>query len=165
MAELHYRDGGTWRKARELHYRDGGTWRKLKEAWYRDAGVWRKVFSGGGPVSLFDGTVEYDRSAGAAVASVTFNTNGTVTDSGVSDRSVGMDVGARWHDPVEAFVGNGYWIRADGGAWQQLVVDRAWSISRAIPGFSTVTHFFEIAASDGGAVLASGTVDLQVDRF
>lgn len=164
MTELHYRDGGTWRKAKELHYRDGGTWRKLKEAWYRDGGTWRKVFSAGGPVSLFDGSVEYDHSGGTAVASVTFNTDGSVTDSGVSDRIVGMDAGARWHDPIEAFVGNGYWIRADGGAWQQLVVDRTWSISRGSPGTSSSAHFFEIAASDGGAVLASGTVSLDVNR-
>ena len=46
MPELHYNDGGTWRKAKELHYNDGGTWRNIKEAWYNDGGTWRKVFSG-----------------------------------------------------------------------------------------------------------------------
>lgn len=47
MAELHYKDAGVWRKAKEFWYRDAGTWRKIKELWYRDAGTWRKVFTGG----------------------------------------------------------------------------------------------------------------------
>jgi hypothetical protein len=75
MAELHYKDGGTWRKAKELHYKDGGTWRKLKEVWYRDAGVWRRVHSGIGVPALSNRSF----GGGEVTAICRFNNDGTLS--------------------------------------------------------------------------------------
>lgn len=166
MPELHYRDGGTWRKARELYYRDGGAWRKIKEAWYRDGGVWRKVFSGDGPVSLFDGSlIGYQRNGATSTAAITFETDGSVSESGVAFRVSGLAPGVIWHSPVTPGIGASYWIQANGGAWQQLSTARTFSVAQASPGSNSQNFLINISASAGGAILATGTVTLEADRI
>lgn len=165
-AKLHYRDGGLWRTAAALHYRDAGTWRNLKSAWYRDGGIWRQVFSAAGPVSLFDGEyINYSRSGATATASVTFETDGSLTDSGVADRMDGVEAGVKWFDPITPGIGSGYWIQANGGAWQQISAARSFSVAQSTAGIASVSYAFNIAASSGGAVLASGTITVEAERY
>lgn len=172
MAELHYKDGGTWRKAKELHYRDGGTWRKLKEAWYRDGGAWRKVFSDGGVISPLAGatinrTVFYEGEAVSITALIIFNANGTVDwtdDDGASTR--------QWFDPTTANVGASFWVRAtvtagsvSGGSgvgtWLQLNAQRFWTRQRATIGASSATLSIQIATDSAGTnIVTSGTYTL-----
>ena len=156
MPELHYKDGGTWRKAKELHYRDGGVWRKLKEAWYRDGGVWRKVFSAGGVVNPLPFTYWIDvttLSPADATAAIQFRSDGVLNIYG----SLGIDA-LSWFAPTEVGIGAAYWIRltvtsGDGpnsgdstGAWLSLSVTRTWS--------------WTVTSNSGG--LRSGVVTVQI---
>lgn len=78
MPELHYKDGGAWRKAKELYYKDGGIWRRIREAWYRDGGVWRKVYSGLHSLALNLSTVTGSASTDTAGAFVQATTAAAV---------------------------------------------------------------------------------------
>lgn len=165
MAALHYKDAGTWRKARELHYKDAGTWRKLKEAWYRDAGTWRKVYSGDGPLFSGGGTVSYVRSGGTATAGVVFETDGSLTDYGTASALSNIAAGSQWYSTITAGIGSSYWVRANGGAWVSLATAQSFGVSRATVGFKSTAFTFDIAATSGGAVLASGTVTCEAERI
>lgn len=101
MAELWYKDGATlWRKAKELWYDDAGVWRKTKELWYNDGGVWRKVFSG---FALSTGHAWQTDGLRPAAAVVTFNSDGTVSDSSGGP--------ANWGLPTSAGAGSGFWVK------------------------------------------------------
>lgn len=184
MPELHYKDGGTWRRAKELHYRDGGTWRKLKEAWYRDGGTWRKIFSGASPVSLFGGNLvaagfPY---VGAVTITLTAGTDGTFSATATVDAAISFTndaAGDLWFAPAEAGIGTAYWVRATltsgsapssgtTGAWQQLSTARAWAYNSGTGGPSSSrsgTLLLEISSDSGGAsIVASGSYYIEASR-
>lgn len=165
-AKLNYRDGGVWRTATALHYRDAGTWRKLKAAWYRDGGTWRQVFSADGPVAAWGGSVVYYvRSGGTATAGVVFNTDGSLTDYGTASAIFNIPAGSKWYSTITGGIGSSYWVRANGGAWVSLATAQSFGVSRATGGDTSTTFTFDIAATSGGAVLASGTVHCEAERI
>lgn len=162
MAETWYRDGGTWRKAKEMYYRDGGTWRKLKEAWYRDGGVWRKIFSGA--TVAIPGIVLGNTSTSTSSAALLLYADGTMGATG-SDSALDA---AFWRTPTEAGAGAGYWVRltvtagaapssgSSTGAWVSLASTVSWQWSRSTVGSTTATVTLEIASDSAGTtVLAS----------
>lgn len=107
-AQVHYNDGGTWRKAKQVHYNDNGTWRTAKQIWYNDAGTWRQVFASDGPVADL-GVINLSDFASypaAANAEVEFRPDGTlayINGSGPTN----------WYTPTTAAVGANYWLRMD----------------------------------------------------
>jgi hypothetical protein len=165
--EFWYRDGGTWRKAKEIHYKDSSVWRKLKELWYRDGGVWCKVYSGFTPGLTGGGALYIHGEDGHATCSLTVKTNGilTITGDGSTD--------FQWGSPTTVGVGSGYWVRftvtassnsGSGGTatftastgWLQLSSDRtafvdATKVSGSGTRVSNATYTVEIATDSGGA--------------
>jgi hypothetical protein len=165
-AKLHYRDGGVWRTAQALHYRDAGTWRKLKAAWYRDGGTWRQIFSGEGPVAAWGGsTVSYVRSGATATAGVIFNTDGTLTDYGTASAVSNLPGGSLWFSLITTGIGSSYWVRANGGSWVSLATAQSFGVSRATVGTTSTAFTFDLAATSGGTVLASGVVTCTAERI
>ena len=165
-AKLHYRDAGVWRTAAALHYRDAGTWRKLKAAWYRDGGTWRQIFSGEGPVAAWGGsTVSYVRSGATATAGVIFNTDGSLTDYGTASAVSNLPGGSKWYSTITGGIGSSYWVRANGGAWVSLATAQSFGVSRATVGFTSTAFTFDIAATSGGTVLASGVATCTAERI
>jgi|GEM_PF-6890081 len=167
MAETWYRDGGTWRKAKELHYRDGGTWRKLKEAWYRDGGVWRKVFSGA--TVAIPGIVLGDSHTGPAAVSFLMYADGTMAATGANSA---LDA-PTWLTPVEAGVGAGYWVRltvtsgatpsgSSAGTWISLAATLSWSWTRSTVGSTTAVVTLEIASDAAGATVVASRSGIPV---
>jgi hypothetical protein len=134
--------------------------------------------SSAGPVSGFAGTVY-----GTALSTVTqttgvqFNTNGTL--SGTNNTS-GQDTvtGDLWYSPATAGIGSSYWVRATltggstpstgaMGTWLQLSTAQAWkNTAPGGNGYSnrSSTILFEIAASSGGTVVASGTITVRAEK-
>lgn len=166
MAELHYKDGGTWRKAKELHYRDAGTWRKLKEAWYRDGGTWREVFSAGGVVNPLPivNTEAFSIAPADAVAAIEFTSAGVlrIYGAGVLTQS--------WYLPNEAGIGSAHWVRVSvtsgsgpnagstTGVWHSLSSLRNWSwqVTSNFGGVRSGVITVEVASDSAGAnVVAS----------
>jgi len=168
MAELHYRDGGAWRKARELHYRDGGAWRKLKEAWYRDGGMWRKVFSGA--TVAIPGIVLGNTVPAPSSAALLLYADGTMGATG-SDSALDAP---NWLTPVEAGVGAGYWARltvtsgtapssgSGAGAWVSLAATVYWEWARSTVGSTTAVVKLEIATDAAGATVVASRSSIPV---
>ena len=46
MAELHLKDGATWREPSELWAKDGATWRKASQMWIKNGATWRLSYTG-----------------------------------------------------------------------------------------------------------------------
>jgi hypothetical protein len=172
--ELYMNDAATWRKAKELWYCDAGTWRAAKECWYNDASVWRNVYSS---FALVTGNTYNSEMTDTLSPSVRFNTDGTV-DVRINGGS--FIAGGNWGSPATTGIGSSYWIfmtlgaTANGstmtgaatGSWIQLSALQTWSIAAA-PGAGAVRDrslSYVIAASSGGATLASGNVNLVSDR-
>ena len=176
MAELHYKDGGTWRKAKELHYRDGGTWRKLKEAWYRDGGTWRKVFSGLAIV-LTNRTVyawdnELSSPTASAIAGITVASSGalTITLRGSETGDSDTDLTTEWltggtasdyecrFSPSSGSLSNGP------AGWNSCSTSRTFDVrrTRTFSGSSTktCTGTLEIRRAADAVVLATATITL-----
>lgn len=175
MPELHYRDGGAWRKAKELYYKDAGTWRKLKEAWYRDGGTWRKVFSGAAvvnPLPLSD--IIHSRFGSSDVVWINFGSEGLIEAYYHGNE---LDWAANWFAPNESGIGASYWIRAQvvSGAtpngsssaintWLQLDVLRSWTQLAGAGQNRSGTLSIDIALdSSGASIVASGTVYMECE--
>lgn len=170
MAETWYRDGGTWRKAKELHYKDGGVWRKLKEAWYRDAGTWRKIFTGSAPVNPLPTIVLGDTTTATAIAALSTRNDGTLTVTG-SDSVLGA---ANWFAPTETGIGSAYWARvtvtagtgptsgAGAGAWVSISGNPFWQWLRGTVGTTTATITLEIASDSAGTTVVASRSGITV---
>ena len=134
--------------------------------------------SAAGPVNNFDGTtVEFQRPSATAVAAATFNTDGTCTGSGVSSQVLNNLSGSIWYSgaPV-AGIGSSYWFRIthvsgdllssnNAAAWTQGTINISCSLALAITGNLGCFFRLDIAASAGGTILATGLVELAVERF
>jgi hypothetical protein len=117
-------------------------------------------------IGIFEGTA-------VRTASITFNTNGTVTGSGSSS------VTPNWYTPTTTNIGSSYWIRASGilevetnnfgthstsgttDTWLQLSSARSWSVT--VDGFGIFANWslqFEISdTSNGSNILATYTLN------
>ena len=176
MAELHYKDGGTWRKAKELHYRDGGTWRKLKEAWYRDGGTWRKVFSGGAvvnPLPVPAVVEDIALSPNDAFANITLFPDGSIY---IYASTLGNPLETSWFSPEAPNIGAGYWVRltvtagtgpSEGdatAAWLSLATLRSWSwrFTSNSGGFREGFITIEVASDSAGATVVASVSGVDV---
>lgn len=139
------------------------------------------MFAGGakGPISDFGGSMNATRvpSSTAATATVTFNTDGTVSGTIGGTGSNGA-TGDRWYQPTESGIGSGYWIRAtlssglspnNGnpgvGTWLALSSGRTWGYTSGggTLGTRDGTLLFEIASDSGGStVVCSGSFSFSV---
>ncbi len=134
--------------------------------------------SAAGPVSQFGGLMSASRvpSSTAATASVTFDTDGSVTGSlGGTITSNGAS-GDLWYSPETASIGSSYWIRATTSSgqapstgtmntWLQLSTGRVWSYTSGggSLGTRTGTVLFEISSASGGSpVVCSGSYTFDV---
>lgn len=122
--------------------------------------------SAAGPVAAWTGSnVDYYRSGGTATAGVIFQTDGSLSQYGGASVASSLPAGSKWHSTITAGIGSSYWIRANGGAWVSLSTAQSFGVSRATVGTTSTTFTFDIAATSGGAVLASGTVNCTAERF
>jgi hypothetical protein len=89
-------------------------------------------------------------SSGVTTASITFNSDGTVTANPTS---------SSWYNPVTAGIGAQYWIRINGGGWFPLSSAVATSYTNSAGG--TVDRSVEIATDSAGLnIVATGTLTL-----
>lgn len=130
--------------------------------------------SNAGPVSGYGGQVEgYNLGSGTASASVTFNTNGTVSASASGNSLVINTVdGDQWYSPTTTGIGSSYWWRytvvsgsapvggLTAGTWYQLSSSRSLSFSVSSQASLGGTFTIDIAASSGGTVLATGEITM-----
>lgn len=113
------------------------------------------------------------RSIGTASASITFNTDGTITLTGNLSGS-----NDSWYKPTTANIGNNYWIKAvlaTGTGWStgitadtvlQLNTARAMTWSRSTVGLTVATVNVFIYSNSGGTnLVAKGYLDVDVDRI
>jgi hypothetical protein len=122
--------------------------------------------SADGPVAAWDGSyVDYNRSGATATAGVVFQTDGSLTDYGVSASGSVLPGGSKWYSTITPGIGSSYWIRANGGSWVSLATAQSFGVSRATVGTTSTDFTFDIAATSGGAVLASGTINCTAERF
>ncbi len=114
-----------------------------------------------GTVSGFTG-----EGGGSASASITLNTNGSVTQSAGADVVEASVVG--WLIPNSSGVGSGYWVRATSATaagprrtgtlntWQQLSTARTWSVVAPTNGSATGwTLTFEFSTTSDGSNIVS----------
>ena len=171
--ELHYRDGGAWRKAKELHYRDAGTWRKVKEAWYRDGGVWQKFFSSGeiiNPLPIPSSVEVIALSPADARARIDMLSNGQISVFGI----IGVET-YNWFLPTVTGIGGSYWVRmrqvsGEGpnlasdtvGSWLPLSTSRSWSwsVTSNSGGLRAGVVVIEISTSSGGTPVVAESPDI-----
>lgn len=133
--------------------------------------------SAAGPVSGFSGTV-YGNALGTTAVStgVRFNANGTLSGTGNTSGSDNV-TGDLWYSPAITGIGSSYWVRATAsgtapsagtmGSWLSLASAQTWTVTTAIGlGYSnkSSTILFEISASSGGAVVASGTITIRAEK-
>ena len=122
--------------------------------------------SAAGPVAAWGGsTVSYARSGATATAGVIFNTDGTLTDYGTASAVSNLPGGSLWFSLITVGIGSSYWVRANGGGWVSLATAQSFGVSRATIGTTSTAFTFDIAATSGGTVLASGVVTCTAERF
>lgn len=122
--------------------------------------------SAAGPVAAWGGsTVSYARSGGAATAGVVFQTDGSLTQYGSASVVSSLPGGSQWYSTITGGIGSSYWIQVNGGSWVSLATAQSFGVSQATIGFTSTAFTFNIAATSGGAVLASGTITCEAERF
>ena len=127
------------------------------------------------PVSQFSGTAWASIIATKNISvSVIFNADGTVSVACSSGASLTSSIGSNWYLPATAGIGSSYYIRATlqsgdtftgltSGAWTLISGGASISLSRSAYGSYVSNILVEIAATSGGTVLASGTIQLRAD--
>ena len=122
----------------------------------------------GATVTINNGTVSNFQVGGSSTASITFNSNGTVSSVGNAGTYT-----TDWIDPTSAAPDN-YEIRATissgtmtsgtFGSWLALTSNRTWSKTQFTVGSSSAQVLFEIRKGSG-SVLDSGTITFNVERI
>ena len=176
---LHVNDSGTWREATGVYVNDGGVWRTITEAYVNDGGTWRTVYSSGGPISAFSGSSSVSSRVGSGTtsASITFNTDGTVTGAVVNNTNggSGVQISGNWYSPTGGTPGNNYWIKGTVTAGvnatytgfstpTQLSVNREFKLATGVNVFASRSITIYIYSDSGGTnQVATGTIYLEVE--
>lgn len=130
----------------------------------------------GAPTSSYNGgIVSYNTPAGGSSASLSFNTDGSITSTGTTTGS-GPNLGhSKWFIPLSAGIGSSYWIRATlssgnawtsgtMGSWIQLSSIRTWTTNAAGGSVKSNVTLFEIASDAGGSnIVATGSITTTAD--
>jgi hypothetical protein len=110
-----------------------------------------------------------DDDIGSASASLSFNTDGTISVTGLDSSA-----GPNWRSPTLAGIGSSYWYRltvnsgtsptgASVGAWIQGSVTRTWTWTRVIPGVTSAACTIEVSGDSGGvSVVGSDTFNVAI---
>lgn len=172
--ETQVRAAGAFRLATDIQVRAAGSWRKATEVWVRSGGVWRQVFVAARPVSQFGGVLSRSDLVGACTASVTFNSDGSLSIGGTDNIVVDQISGDLWYSPITAGIGSTpYYILATlqsgatptagqiGGSPQSLASPRTWSNTRTPPGTQSSTLDISISSDSAGVnVVCSGVITI-----
>lgn len=128
-------------------------------------------FSGTGVVSPVPVTTVSDTAVdpGDAIATMTFNSNGTITLSG--NLSAG---GSNWRDPTQTGVGSSFWIRATKTAgtthnigatldtWHSASGAVAFGWSQTTTGTKSATYTIEIATDSAGTNIVATKTGINI---
>lgn len=169
---IQVRDATAWRLASQLYVRDATAWRQVLQAWVHDGVAWRQTYVLATPVTPTGSGQTYSSIVeGNAQATLTIGASGLVTIS-----AAGGGASGQWLNQVGDGYGGAYWVRMTGpvgagfsnsaASWTRVSSDLQFAVSSA-PGASSngpdrsAAVLVEIAASAGGAVLASGTITLR----
>ena len=121
----------------------------------------------GATVTLNNGTVSNVQVGASSTASITFNSNGTVSSVG-NVATYTTD----WIDPtsaapddyeIRATISSGTMTSGTFGSWLALTSNRTWSKTQFTVGSSSAQVLFEIRKGSG-SVLDSGTITFNVER-
>lgn len=116
----------------------------------------------------FNGGTTYASSLNTAVASVQFNSTGSMTVSGTGYSNIG------WASPTSTGLGAGYELRATRtsgsatgttGTWLSLSSNRGYTLTSSNGLLLTSTFLFEIRAVGTTTVIDSETITLQAESF
>jgi hypothetical protein len=121
----------------------------------------------GATVTINNGTVSNVQVGASSTASITFNSNGTVSSVG-NVATYTTD----WIDPtsaapddyeIRATISSGTMTSGTFGSWLALTSNRTWSKTQFTVGSSSAQVLFEIRKGSG-SVLDSGTITFNVER-
>lgn len=121
----------------------------------------------GATVTINNGTVSNVQVGASSTASITFNSNGTVSSVG-NVATYTTD----WIDPtsaapddyeIRATLSSGTMTSGTFGSWLALTSNRTWSKTQFTVGSSSAQVLFEIRKGSG-SVLDSGTITFNVER-
>ena len=121
----------------------------------------------GATVTINNGTVSNFQVGASSTASITFNSNGTVSSVG-NVATYTTD----WIDPtsaapddyeIRATISSGTMTSGTFGSWLALTSNRTWSKTQFTVGSSSAQVLFEIRKGSG-SVLDSGTITFNVER-
>ena len=122
----------------------------------------------GATVTINNGTVSNVQVGASSTASITFNSNGTVSSVG-NVATYTTD----WIDPtsaapddyeIRATLSSGTMTSGTFGSWLALTSNRTWSKTQFTVGSSSAQVLFEIRKGSG-SVLDSGTITFNVERI
>ena len=122
----------------------------------------------GATVTINNGTVSNFQVGGSSTASITFNSNGTVSSVGNAGTYT-----TDWIDPtsaapddyeIRATISSGTMTSGTFGSWLALTSNRTWSKTQFNVGNSSAQVLFEIRKGSG-SVLDSGTITFNVERI
>lgn len=118
-------------------------------------------------VTINNGTVSNFQVGASSTASITFNSNGTVSSVGNAGTYT-----TDWIDPtsaapddyeIRATISSGTMTSGTFGSWLALTSNRTWSKTQFTVGSSSAQVLFEIRKGSG-SVLDSGTITFNVER-
>lgn len=121
----------------------------------------------GATVTINNGTVSNVQVGASSTASITFNSNGTVSSVGNAGTYT-----TDWIDPtsaapddyeIRATISSGTMTSGTFGSWLALTSNRTWSKTQFTVGSSSAQVLFEIRKGSG-SVLDSGTITFNVER-
>lgn len=169
---IQVRDATAWRLASQLYVRDATAWRQVRQAWVHDGTAWRQTYVLATPVTPTGSGQTYTSiDQGSTQASLTIRADGGVTISAVGGGATGQ-----WLTQVLSGAGGAYWVRMTGptgagytngaATWTRVSSDVQFAVSSVGTSSAsgpdrTAAVLVEIAATSGGAVLASGTITLR----
>lgn len=119
-------------------------------------------------VTINNGTVSNFQVGASSTASITFNSNGTVSSVGNAGTYT-----TDWIDPtsaapddyeIRATISSGTMTSGTFGSWLALTSNRTWSKTQFNVGNSSAQVLFEIRKGSG-SVLDSGTITFNVERI
>ena len=122
----------------------------------------------GATVTINNGTVSNFQVGASSTASITFNSNGTVSSVGNAGTYT-----TDWIDPtsaapddyeIRATISSGTMTSGTFGSWLALTSNRTWSKTQFNVGNSSAQVLFEIRKGSG-SVLDSGTITFNVERI
>jgi hypothetical protein len=99
--------GGLWGSSptTKIWVKTGGVWVEVQNAYVKDGGVWQLFHSAASPVAFSITSIgDTEASPTTATASLTLNSNGTITTTGNTSSA-----GSNWYTPTTGGIGSSYW--------------------------------------------------------